>query len=84
MRITKTFCDLCEKECDQVRFGVVSGCLLKMDDKGQMQNMVFEGHYCEDDIGKIIGFIKQLNAQHTNTPEVVEPVVQGATNSGAK
>ena len=58
MRITKTFCDLCEKECDQVRFGVVSGCIVKMDITGQMNKMIFEGHYCEDDIGKIIGFIE--------------------------
>ena len=44
-----------------MRFGVVSGCVAKMTDKGEMKNMVFEGHYCEDDIGKIIGFIEKLN-----------------------
>ena len=61
MRTTKTFCDLCKKECDEMRFGVVSGCVAKMTDKGEMKNMVFEGHYCEDDIVKIIGFIEKLN-----------------------
>jgi len=81
MRITKTFCDLCEKECHQQRFGVVSGCIMKMDDKGQMNNMVFEGHYCEDDIGKILEFIEK-NAKHTNTAGVVESVEQGTANSG--
>jgi len=68
MKITKVFCDLCEKECDKMRFGVVSGCVMKMTDKGQPGNMVFEGHYCEDDMGKIIGFIESLkNAQHNDS-----------------
>jgi len=75
MRITKTFCDLCEKECDKVRFGVVSGCVLKMNKEGQLDRMVFEGHYCEDDIGKILEFIEK-NAKHTNTAGVVEPKKQ--------
>ena len=59
-RVTKTFCDLCEKECHEMRFGVVSGCVAKMNEKGEMANMIFEGHYCEDDITKIIGFIENL------------------------
>ena len=65
-RITKTFCDLCEKECDQVRFGVVSGCVAKMNEKGQMAQMIFEGHYCEDDAGKIIEFIEKLKDENTS------------------
>ena len=65
--VTTTTCDLCEKECDQRRFGVVSGCVAKMDDKGQMANMVFEGHYCEDDVSKIIGFIEKLEDENTST-----------------
>ena len=66
MRITKTFCDLCEKECDQIRFGVVSGCIAKMNEKGVMGNMVFEEHYCEDDIVKIIEFIEKLKDENTS------------------
>ena len=66
MRITKTFCDLCLKECHQTRFGVVSGCVAKMNEKGEMQNMIFEGHYCEDDMGKIIGFIEKLKDENTS------------------
>ena len=80
MRITKTFCDLCEKECDQVRFGVVSGCVLKMNPQGQLGRMVFEGHYCEDDVSKIIDFIeKSKNAENTNTPSVVKPIGERPT-----
>ena len=82
MRITKTFCDLCEKECDQVRFGVVSGCIMKMDATGQMNKMIFEGHYCEDDVIKIIGFIESLNAKHNDTKPVGESPVKGTADSG--
>ena len=71
-RIIKTFCDLCEKECDQVRFGVVSGCVAKMSEKGEMQNMIFEVHYCEDDIGKIIGFIEKLKNESTETDKPID------------
>ena len=66
-KIIKVFCDLCEKECNNIRFGILSGCVLKMNEKGEMANMIFEGHYCEDDIGKIIGFIEKIkNGQETN------------------
>ena len=86
MKITTVFCDLCEQECDKMRFGVVSGCILKVNEKGQMGNMVFQGHYCEEDISKIIRYIEQeklnKNAQHTNTTGVVEQVVQGKSDSG--
>ena len=60
MRTTITICDFCEKECDNIRFGVVSGCVQKLNEKGELGNMIFEGHYCEDDITKIIGFIEKL------------------------
>ena len=60
MRTTITSCDLCEKECDQMRFGVVSGCVAKMNEKGEMKDMIFEGHYCEDDIAKVLEFIEKL------------------------
>jgi len=68
-KIIKIFCDLCEKECHSVRFGIVSGCILKLNEKGEMQNMVFEGHYCEDDIRKIIGFIEKLKNGQRKTGE---------------
>ena len=54
-------CDLCEKETDPQRFGVVSGCILKMNDKGEFGPLIFEAHYCEDDISKILGFIEELS-----------------------
>jgi len=59
MRTIITTCDLCRKECDPIRFGVVSGCVTKMNDEGKMGNMIFEGHYCEGDIGKILEFIEK-------------------------
>lgn len=80
-RIIKTFCDLCEKECDNIKFGVVSGCITKMNETGEMKDMIFEGHYCEDDIGKIIGFIeKEKNAQLHDSKSMAKPIEQGTTN----
>ena len=79
MRITKTFCDICKKECHQLRFGAVAGCVAKMDETGQMKNMQFEGHYCEDDVGKIIEFIEKLN--ETSNRRTEQP---GESNSGGK
>ena len=67
MRTTKTFCDLCAKECHIRRFGVVSGCIVKMDTNGEMKDMIFEGHYCEDDVAKIIEFIEKLNESNRRT-----------------
>ena len=58
-RIVKIFCDICRKECDEVRFGVVSGCIMKMNSEGKPLKMMFEGHYCEDDIVKVLGFIEK-------------------------
>ena len=63
MRITKTFCDICEKECDTKLFGVVSGCVAKMDETATPRDMIFEGHYCAEDIVKIIDYIQKLNEQ---------------------
>ena len=68
-RVTKTFCDLCEKECHEMRFGVVSGCVAKMNEKGEMGNMIFEGHYCEDDIGKVLEFIENLKNEQSGTSD---------------
>ena len=65
-KILKVFCDLCEKECHNIRFGVVSGCIVKMNEKGEMGNMIFEGHYCEDDIGKVLRFIEKLKDENTS------------------
>ena len=65
VRTVKTFCDLCEKECHLQRFGVVSGCVMKMNDKGEFGPFIFEGHYCEDDISKILDFIKEIHDQRT-------------------
>lgn len=31
-----------------------------MNERGEMKEMVFEGHYCEDEAGKIIEFIEKL------------------------
>ena len=63
MIITKTFCDICSKECDKKRFGVVSGCVVKLDESATPKDMFFEGHYCSDDIAKIIEYIQKLNEQ---------------------
>ena len=79
MKITTVFCDICQKECDSQRFGVVSGCILKMNEKGQMGNMIFEGHYCEEDISKIIQYIEKLNHESRATDSTVEHIGEGDT-----
>lgn len=60
VRIIKTYCDICKKECHQKRYGEVAGCALRMNEKAEMQEMVFVGHYCEMHIAEIIRFIEGL------------------------
>ena len=68
MRLTRILCDVCEQECDQRRFGVLSGCVLKMNEKAEMGEMIFEGHYCENDVIKVIGFIEKLKNEQPRIP----------------
>ena len=56
--ITKIFCNICLKECHLKRYGVVSGCVLRMNDSIEPKEMIFEGHYCEEHISDIIKFIE--------------------------
>ena len=67
MKITKVFCDICDKECDKRLFGVVSGCVAKMDETGAFKEMVFEGYYCSEDIVKILEFIQKCNEFQRST-----------------
>ena len=69
MKITKVFCDICNKECDTRLFGVVSGCLAKMDETGAFKEMVFEGYYCSEDIAKILEFIHGETKSRNNGVE---------------
>ena len=63
-KVTTIICDLCGEKCDHQRFGVVSGCVMKMDKKGQFGPMIFEAHYCEDDTSKILKFIEELSKKN--------------------
>ena len=46
---------------------------LRMNAKAEMQEMVFVGQYCEEDIAKVIGFIENLKNEQSR-----------ASNTGVK
>ena len=74
-------CDLCGKECHPKRHGEVAGAVLKMNPKGEMQEMVFVGQYCEEDIAKVIGFIENLKNEQPRTDTGVKLTNKGKSGS---
>lgn len=70
MKKTTITCDLCGGECLE-RFCVISGCVMKMNTKGQYGPMIFEAHYCEDHTGNILTFIEKLNDEQSKPTELL-------------
>lgn len=85
MIISKTFCDICKRECEQKRFGMIAGTVLKMNEKAEIKAMGYEGHFCEDDFIKITDFIEKLkNAEYNNTTGMDEQAEKRGADIGAE
>lgn len=70
-KIVRIICDICEKEInpnDQA-FSNWVGKTIKMNQKAEIQSMMFEGYYCGDCSDKILEKINEIKNANNNSTE---------------
>lgn len=81
MKLTKIFCDICDKEFPPQEYCFLTGQIIKVNTELKPEVLGIEGHYCGEDTHKIIEFIASLKNENNNPPRVdTEPVPEGSNN----
>lgn len=59
-------CDICGNEFPPQEYSFLTGQIIKMNEKLEKQNIIFEGHYCGVDTNKLLEEVTKLkNATQT-------------------